>query len=147
MAKIVMNKKIVDVAVNRGLIKEQKETKKGCEVMISKLFHSRTQSHVFHLQTNSHSEHKALEGYYNEIVDLIDGITESYQGKYGIIKGYETYDIIDYNDNLQVVEYFRNLEGDVQNLRKFFKESYLQNEIDNVEKLINTTVYKLKYLK
>ena len=27
MAKIVMNKKIVDVAVNRGLIKEQKETK------------------------------------------------------------------------------------------------------------------------
>ena len=61
--------------------------------MISKLFHSRTQSHVFHLQTNSHSEHKALEGYYDEIVDLIDGITESYQGKYGIIKGYETYDI------------------------------------------------------
>ena len=79
MAKIVMNKKIVDVAVNRGLIKEQKETKKGCEVMISKLFHSRTQSHVFHLQTNSHSEHKALEGYYDEIVDLIDGISLEFE--------------------------------------------------------------------
>lgn len=147
MTKIIINKKISDVAISKGLIKEQKEIKSNCEEMVSKLLHSRTQSHVFHLQTNSHSEHKALEGYYDEIVDLIDGITESYQGKYGIIKGYETYDIIDYDDNLQVVEYFKKLEGDVQNLRKFFKESYLQNEIDNVEKLINTTVYKLKYLK
>ena len=29
--------------------------------------------------------------------------------------------LIDYDDNLQVVEYFKKLEGDVQNLRKFFK--------------------------
>jgi hypothetical protein len=147
MTKIIINKKFSDVAVNNGLIKEQKEGKKGCEEMISKLFHSRTQAHVLHLQTNSYAEHKALQKYYNTIVDLIDDITESYQGKHGIIEGYKSYDIVNYQNNSQVVKYFQDLEKEVQKLREFFKESYLQNEIDNVEKLINSTIYKLKYLK
>jgi len=81
------------------------------------------------------------------IVDLIDEITESYQGKHGIIEGYKSYDIVNYQNNSQVVKYFQDLEKEVQKLREFFKESYLQNEIDNVEKLINSTIYKLKYLK
>jgi|TARA_B110000908_G_C10262885_1_gene460720 hypothetical protein len=147
MTKIIINKKFSDVAVNNRLIKEQKEGKKGCEEMISKLFHSRTQAHVLHLQTKSYAEHKALEGYYDTIVDLIDDITESYQGKHGIIEGYKSYDIVNYQNNSQVVKYFQDLEKEVQKLREFFKESYLQNEIDNVEKLINSTIYKLKYLK
>ena len=111
------------------------------------MFHSRTQAHVLHIQTKSYAEHKALEGYYDTIVDLIDDITESYQGKHGIIEGYKSYDIVNYQNNSQVVKYFQDLEKEVQKLREFFKESYLQNEIDNVEKLINSTIYKLKYLK
>lgn len=142
----MVNKKFNDVVVNKRLIREQKESKGGCEEMISKLFHSRTQSHVFHLQTKSYAEHKALEGYYDTIVDLIDGITESYQGKHGIIEGYKSYDIVNYQNNSQVVKYYQDLEKEVQKLREFFKESYLQNEIDNVEKLINSTIYKVKYL-
>ena len=147
MAKIIINKKISDVAISRGLIKEQKEVKSNCEEMVSKLFHSRTQSHVFHLQTKSYAEHKVLQDYYEDVVDLIDEITESYQGKHGIIEGYKSYDIVNYQNNSQVVKYFQDLEKEVQKLREFFKESYLQNEIDNVEKLINSTIYKLKYLK
>ncbi len=147
MTKIIINKKISDVAISKGLIKEQKEIKSNCEEMVSKLLHSRTQSHVFHLQTKSYAEHKALQDYYEDVVDLIDEITESYQGKHGIIEGYKSYDIVNYQNNSQVVKYFQDLEKEVQKLREFFKESYLQNEIDNVEKLINSTIYKLKYLK
>jgi len=147
MTKIIINKKISDVAISKGLIKEQKEIKSNCEEMVSKLLHSRTQSHVFHLQTKSYAEHKALQDYYEDVVDLIDEITESYQGKHGIIEGYKSYDIVNYQNNSQVVKYLQDLEKEVQKLREFFKESYLQNEIDNVEKLINSTIYKLKYLK
>lgn len=147
MTKIIINKKISDVAISRGLIKEQKEFKSNCEEMVSKLFHSRTQSHVFHLQTKSYAEHKALQDYYEDVVDLIDEITESYQGKYGIIEGYKSYDIVKYQNNSQIIKYFQDLEKDVEKLRETIKESYLQSEIDNVTKLINSTIYKLKYLK
>ena len=59
---------------------------------ISTLFASRTQAHIFHLQVTgpgSFAKHKALDDYYNEIIDLTDGLVESYQGRYGIITGYK----------------------------------------------------------
>jgi hypothetical protein len=45
--------------------------------MVSILLHSQTQVHIFHLQTKSYSEHKALQGYYEGIDALVDGIIES----------------------------------------------------------------------
>ena len=56
---------------------------------VSTLFHSRTQAHTFHLQTNSFAAHKALNEYYDEIINIVDGLVESYQGRYGILKGYQ----------------------------------------------------------
>lgn len=60
---------------------------------ISTLFASRTQAHIFHLQTigeGSFAMHSALNIYYDDIVGLVDGLVESYQGRYGIITGYMT---------------------------------------------------------
>ena len=34
--------------------------------------------------------HSALNIYYDDIVGLVDGLVESYQGRYGIITGYMT---------------------------------------------------------
>jgi hypothetical protein len=111
------------------------------------LLHSQTQVHTFHLQTKSYSEHKALQGYYEGIDSLVDGIIESYQGKYSIIKGYKKYDIEDYKDTTTTVNYFKDLYSKVEDLRDCCKDSYIQNEIDNVCKLINSTLYKLRFLK
>ena len=63
-----------------------------CE-MVCNILHSRNQAHVFHLQTQSFAEHNALNNYYDGVVDLFDGIIESYQGKYGIIKNFKTFKI------------------------------------------------------
>ena len=73
--------------------------------LISYLFHSRTQAHIFHLQTQSYAEHMALNVYYDGIVPLIDGIVEAYQGKYGIVKGYSNFNLMEYNNTQQVVAY------------------------------------------
>jgi hypothetical protein len=116
--------------------------------LISYLLHSATQVHIFHLQTNSYAEHKALNEYYDEIVDLTDGLIESFQGKYDILKGYENYALNDYENNAQVVKYFKALMKTVDELRVSVKnDSYLQNEIDNVVNLIASTLYKLRFLK
>lgn len=117
-----------------------------CE-MVCKLLHSQTQVHVFHLQTTSYSEHKALQGYYEGIDALVDGLVESYQGKHGIIKNYKTFDMEDYKSNGQLLSYFKDLLKIISDNRDSVKESYIQNQIDTVEELINSTVYKLKFLK
>jgi hypothetical protein len=114
--------------------------------LVSCLFHSRTQVHVFHLQTKSYAEHKALNEYYDEIIELTDGLIETFQGKYGILENYTNLPLKNYTDNAQVVSYFMQLEDVVQVLRVNFEDSYLQNQIDNVVELIESTKYKLRFL-
>ena len=115
---------------------------------ISTLFASRTQAHVFHLQTNSFAAHKALNEYYDGIIDLADGIAESIQGKYGIITGYSNIDLLEGNDCNEVIKYFTALEMYVDRARQTMpQDSYIQNQVDEVVALIVSTIYKLKFLK
>ena len=115
--------------------------------LVSYLFHSRTQTHVFHLQTPSYAAHKALNDYYDEIVELTDGLIESYQGKYGIIMHYTNFSLMQYQSIEQVQEYFTALDTTIELLRQDTPDSYLQNQIDGVTELVRSTLYKLKYLK
>jgi high-affinity Fe2+/Pb2+ permease len=128
---------------------ERSETKSnsGFKNMVSTLLHSQTQVHIFHLQTKSYSEHKALQKYYEGIDSLVDGIIESYQGKYDIIKNYDSIKVEDYSSSEQVINYFKSLDTMIEKSRKNVKESFIQNQIDTVQELIFSTVYKLKNLK
>jgi high-affinity Fe2+/Pb2+ permease len=128
---------------------ERSETKSnsGFKNMVSTLLHSQTQVHIFHLQTKSYSEHKALQKYYEGIDGLVDGIIESYQGKYDIIKNYDSIKVEDYSSSEQVINYFKSLDTMIEKVRKNVKESFIQNQIDTVQELIFSTVYKLKNLK
>ena len=118
--------------------------------LISKLFHSRIQVHAFHLQTNSKNsfaEHMALGGFYEEIGDLTDGLVESYQGKHEILTGYESPKLEDYKNVEQLIAYFKGLDAEIEKDRKNVKESYLQNQIDTIQELVYSTLYKLRFLK
>jgi hypothetical protein len=130
-----------------SLLTEQKNGNNDYAEMISLLLHSRTQTHTLHLQTESYPEHKALNEYYDGIVDIIDGLVESYQGKYGIIKGYKSYDIVEYKSTESTIKYLKDLCGKVEKLRNCCKDSYIQNQIDTACELINSTLYKLRFLK
>ena len=115
--------------------------------MISKLRFSVEQTQVYHWQSQSYSEHIALNEYYDGIPDIVDGIVESYQGKYGIQKGYKLFEVRDYSTPEEVINFLKKLDEDVEMLRQSIKETYIQNQIDNVLQLIETTVYKLENLK
>lgn len=114
--------------------------------MVSHLLHSRNQAHVYHLQTKSFAEHMALNGYYDGIVDLVDGLIESYQGKYGIIEKYTSFELNSYKSNKDTISYFNALQKNVDSLREDVDDSYIQNQIDTVTELIQSTIYKLSYL-
>lgn len=115
--------------------------------LVSKILHSRNQVHIFHLQTKSYAEHIALNDYYDGVLGLFDGLIESYQGKHGIISNYKCDGFENYKSGEQVINYLKKLDGDIDTLRKSVKESFLQNQIDTIQELINSTLYKLRFLK
>ena len=111
---------------------------------ISTLMASRDQAHIFHWQTNSYAAHKALNEYYDEIIELVDGLVETYQGRYGIIRGYTS--PATFKEDDQATTYFEALSKYVETVRNSIpQDSYIQNEVDEVVRLIEETKYKLKY--
>lgn len=138
--------------VNNEDPKEENSEKSGdFDQVIAELLHSRTQTHIFHWQTvdaGSYAAHLALQGYYEALVPLIDAFVESYQGKHGIIKGYKCPEgFQDFESVDKVITYLTSLEEKIENGRESIKESYLQNQIDMFVELLNSTIYKLKFLK
>lgn len=114
--------------------------------MVMCLLHSVTNAHILHLSTQSYAAHKALENYYEEIGDLVDGFVESFQGKYGLLTNYRnTYQLPE-----EPVSYLMYLKDEVARLRlnqNFPQDSELQNIVDEIADLINSTLYKLRFLK
>ena len=109
---------------------------------VSTLFASRTQAHIFHLQTPSYAQHKALNKYYERIIELIDPFIESYQGKYGFIRGYSS--PASFREDDDTIKYFESLCSYVEETRvNLPQDSYIQNQIDEVVALIESTKYKL----
>ena len=116
--------------------------------LASVLMHSRTQAHIYHLRvkgTGAFAAHLALQGYYEGILPLLDGLVEGYQGVNGLIE-FSNVDSIDNNATIDnVVKYFDKLIAIVDKLRKdsTLQESLIQNEIDNIAMLMYSTKYKL----
>jgi hypothetical protein len=111
------------------------------------LLNSVTTAHILHLSTRSYSQHKALETFYTEIGDHVDDFVEAFQGKYGLLTKYPaTADLFATQDPIAYLTY---LSDEVATLRKangFPQDSELQNITDEIVQLIDSTLYKLKFL-
>jgi Family of unknown function (DUF5856) len=103
-----------------------------------------TVTHFAHLSTDSFSEHSALATFYDDIIDVIDKFCESFIGKYGKFISLPaiapqaqlaTDAILEFRDWLD------------KNRSLITDDSSLQNIIDEVVELCNTTNYKLQKLK
>jgi len=114
------------------------------EEFLSGLLHSVTITHMFHLKSRSYSEHMALGAFYEGVSDLVDGLIEAYQGKYGLVNDY----ILDAGDMpASSIEYMISLSEFVKTARAdFVQDSELQNMIDEIASLIDSTIYKLRFL-
>lgn len=109
---------------------------------IGRLFELRDAAHVEHLKTRSFAAHSALNGFYDELLDLADGFIESYQGKHGIIK-------IDIKPTQpdSFLPFLEEFAKYVESSREVFKDEFLKNQVDEIASLAYSTIYKLTYLK
>jgi len=114
-----------------------------CADFLSILRNSSPQVHIFHNQTRIYSEHIALGGYYDDVLDIIDRIAETYTALYGEIEGYTSMPYRDYVSKDETVNYFKALYQYVQSNRAIFKESFIQNIIDELSELLAQTMFKL----
>lgn len=116
-----------------------------CAELVARCFQARTESHFAHLMTNSYAEHKALNEFYDGIVDLADSYAEAAQGRYGILK----YPVasLKVGDRSKPVSIPTELRAWIDRERNDCgKERELQNLIDEILHLCDSTVYKLRFL-
>ena len=104
---------------------------------IGMLFQSRDAMHIAHLQTTSFAEHKALNGYYDGILDLTDKFSEVYFGRNKRVEI-----IIPESKNLDAMSHLREMQQLVDGERNNYS-SELQNIMDEMLGLINQTLYLL----
>lgn len=140
---------IARAAYSHGYKKESIMDKNIVSEFIGALLHSATITHFMHLQAQgegSYAKHIALGDYYDGIVDLVDGLAESIQGAYDII--IEPYSPSFGNVSSEALEYMQSLREYVRNKRTLMpQDSEIQNDIDSIATLINSTCYKLLQLR
>jgi DNA-binding ferritin-like protein len=116
----------------------------NCALFLATMLHSATNTHFFHWSTDSYAKHKALAKYYDSIIDLTDAFAESYMGKYGKFTIFPSV----YHQPKDPIRYMESLQSFVKEARNDLpQDSELQNIVDEIADLINSTTYKLKFLK
>lgn len=108
-----------------------------CGKFIGTLFQSRDMMHIAHLQTTSFAEHKALNAYYDGILELTDSFSEAYFGKYK-----RTEIVIPESKNIDSVNHLKELMAILETERINYP-SELQNIIDEMLGLVDKTLYLL----
>lgn len=104
---------------------------------IGTLFQSRDMMHIAHLQTTSFAEHKALNMYYDEILDLTDKFTEAY---FGFAKRVEI--VIPESKVMDSMNHMKELRSILDTERPNYP-SELQNIIDEMLGLVDKVLYLL----
>jgi DNA-binding ferritin-like protein len=118
----------------------------SCENFVGMLFLARDVTHSVHLNTRSYAKHKALNEFYDEIVDLADSFAEAYQGRHGLI-GPIT--LMSAKKTGNVIEFLEDQLKDIEEMRYEVcakTDTPLQNIIDEIAALYLSTLYKLRFL-
>jgi hypothetical protein len=114
---------------------------------IATLFLTRELAHRYHLSTKSYSQHKALQNFYEDLLDLTDDLAEMTQGAHGLLNipilteksGYKE-PLYCIADKLKYVESNR--------YKAYSKDdTALQNKIDEIVETFLRAIYKLENLK
>ncbi len=116
---------------------------KNAALLVGTMFHSATITHLQHLATKSYAEHKALQKYYETIPDLVDTYAEAYQGRHGIISGYD----VEFHKHRDPKAYVRGLLNFLDEIKPTLpKDSDLVNLFDAVVDAVTSLKYRLENL-
>jgi hypothetical protein len=123
----------------------------GCEALCFNLLNSVTVIHLAHLGITgpgSYAAHKALGDFYEGVGDFADDVIEHYQGITG--------KLMEFPDQVTIPKlktadaccgYLKGLRADIDREQSVCPYSEINNILDEVKSLIDSTCYKLTFLK
>jgi hypothetical protein len=116
---------------------------KNAALFVGTMLHSATVTHLQHFSTKSYAQHKALQKYYEAIPDLVDAYTEAYQGRHGLITGYD----VEFHKHRDPKAYVKGLLDFLDEIKATLpKDSDLVNLFDAVVDAVTSLKYKLENL-
>jgi DNA-binding ferritin-like protein len=116
----------------------------------SELMNARNTFHKLHLKVTgegSYAAHKALNELYDALPDFVDSLMEGYQGaaeKILTCKDVAPRTVDNVSDG---IAYLREIYGMINKLQGMLPYSEIVNNLDLVKDAINSTKYKLLFLK
>jgi hypothetical protein len=116
----------------------------------SELMNARTSFHKLHLKvtgTGSYAAHKALNELYDALPDHADTLVEGYQGAAEKLLAYTEVNPRTLDTVADGVSYLRDIYAMVNKLQGMLPYSEIVNNLDLVKDSINSTKYKLLFLK
>lgn len=114
------------------------------EELIARTFSLRNAVHLAHWSTRSYSEHQALGGFYDELLDKLDLVVEAYQGIFGLVGQVP---VLGQRANAIVDEIRSEMEWLADNRDAIAREnSVIANQLDDMGHFYATTLYKLDFL-
>ena len=110
------------------------------------LFLARDVTHSVHLNTRSYAKHKALQKFYENIIDLADGFAEAYQGRHGLMGPITLHSA---TKTANIIDFLQNQLDEIEKCRYDVvdrTDMSLQQLIDNIIEIYLRTLYKLRFL-
>jgi len=113
--------------------------------LVEKAFTTRNLLHYAHLSTKSYAAHKALGEMYEEIIDKVDSIAETFQGKFGLLSGLEQCEA---KVPADIVKHVEDESQWIDDNRVYISKGCkpIDNMLDELLSLYLSTIYKLKNL-
>ena len=113
------------------------------ETIAAMLMKARTDAHLTHLKQKDKTlaTHKAMSMFYEGIEGLIDTYVET---SMGIDDSFCLDEVPESEPIESPLKYFKDLYNSLQAERVNIKESFLQNQIDEMGQLIAHTLYRIK---
>lgn len=123
--------------------KESTNSTTTIESFLGTLFYFRDAIHLTHLNTTSYAQHIALNEVYEEMLDTIDSLVESAQTESLLNITIPSSSTKDFDSNSVLSKCLEYIRAN----RNVFPHSFQANEIDNLELLLSSGIYKIKHLK
>ena len=119
--------------------------------LVFELLNGVTKVHINHLRVNgsgAYAAHTAMGVFYDEVGGLADDVAEQYQGVTENIITYPTsVELPNMSTAEDCLSYMRTLYDMVNAAQDYCMYSEINNTLDEVKSLINSTKYKLLFLK
>jgi len=111
--------------------------------VVKLLMGMRDQIHYYHLQTEKYAEHKALNDFYDTILDIADKFIESYQGIFGRASGDVSITLKSYTEDSAVND-IKMFSTNIKTLQsQVTAHTDLVNLLDELLNACNKTIYLL----